>query len=253
MATTTHQFHIDREIKMWFYDYFVKKTGFLVDVTNNTISDSVDISWLKNERKEQGSCFFFLNDSLFLVYNMEEPEYTHENIALPPVWSLYNYKTGEKLKQYDVFNRFRYEKSYFSLTSEDQLKPDKTKFVMPIWYCRQINIVNIQTGEIQGYSFEDSFPDYTVMEEREQESKRYYFRACVDDDLIYAAIKEGENVVIDIFNWNGNYLKRLFLDKNMDNFMALDTVNKYLYILTVGEKEEEIYRYDLSYLYNYIK
>jgi hypothetical protein len=249
MATTTRQFHIDKEIKMWFYDYFVKKICFLVDVTNNTVSGSVDISWLKNDRKEPSSRFFFFNDSLFLVFNMEEPAYTHENIGLPPVWSLYNYKTGEKLRQYDVFNRFRYEVSYFSLSSEDQLKPDNSKLVMPMWYCRQINIVNIQTGEIKGYSFDNGFPDYTVMEERRSESKRYYFRACVDNDFIYAAMKEGDNVVFDIFDWDGNYLKRLFLDKNMDEFMALDAVNKYLYILTIGEKEEEIYRYDVSYLY----
>jgi hypothetical protein len=249
MATTTRQFHIDKEIRMWFYDYFVKKICFLVDVTNNTVSDSVDISWLKNDRKEPSRRVWFLNDSLFLVFNMEEPEYTHEKIALPPVWSLYNYKTGEKLRQYDVFNRFRYEASYFSLTSEDQLKPDNTKLIMPMWYCRQINIVNMQTGEIRGYSFETGFPDYTVMEKQELESKRYYFRACVDDDFIYAAIKERDNVVIDIFDWNGNYLKRLILDKNMDEFMALDTVNKYLYILAVGDEEEEIYRYDVSYLY----
>jgi hypothetical protein len=249
MATTTRQFHIDKEIKMWFYDYFVKKICFLVDVTNNTVSDSVDISWLKNDRKEPSSRFFFLNDSLFLAFNMEEPEYTHENIALPPVWSLYNYKTGEKLRQYDVFNRFRYKESYCGLSSEDQLKPDNTKFVMPIWYFRQIGIVNIQTGEIKGYAFCENFPKYMELEKMEMSNKRYYFRACVDDDFIYAAIKEGDNVLIDIFDWNGNYLKRLNLDKNMDEFMALDTKNKYLYILAIGEKEEEIYRYDVSYLY----
>jgi hypothetical protein len=250
MATTTRQFHIDKEIKMWFYDYFIKKLCFLVDVTNNTVSDSVDISWLKTGRKEPSSRFIFLNDSLFLVFNMEEPAYTQENIGLPPVWSLYNYKTGEKLKQYDVFNRFRYTETYFGLSSHDRLKPDNTKLVMLMSSVWQINILNIQTGEVKGYSFEKSPPDYTVMEERDMQSKRYFTNAsCVDDDFIYAAIEEGDNFFIDIFDWDGNYLKRLVIDKKMLDFMALDAINKYLYILAIGEKEEEIYRYDVGYLY----
>jgi hypothetical protein len=249
MATTTRQFHIDREVKMWFYDYFVKKICFLVDVTNNTVSDSVDISWLKNDRKEPCSRFFFFNDSLFLAFNMEEPAYTHENIGLPPVWSLYNYKTGEKLRQYDIFNRFRYKVSYYGLVSDSQLKPDNTKLVIPMSYARQINIVDIQTGEIKGSSFDNGFLDYTIMEEMDLESRRHYLRACVDDDFIYAAIREDNHIFINIFDWDGNYLKRLILDKNMDEFMALDTINKYLYILAVGDEEEEIYRYDVSYLY----
>jgi hypothetical protein len=35
----------------------------------------------------------------------------------------------------------------------------------------------------------------------------------------------------------------------MEEFITLDPVNKYLYITTTGEDEEEIYRYDVSYLY----
>jgi hypothetical protein len=253
MATTTHQFHIDKEMKMWFYDYFVKKLCFLVDIVNNNVSDSIDISWLKTERKEPCSRFFILNDSLFLAYNMPEPAYTRENIALPPVWSLYNYKTGEKLRQYDVYNQYRYLQSlsFFRLYSEDRIKPDHTKFVMPMGYLHQINIVNIQTGAIKGYRFKDS-PDYLdVMTKEDEEDDGFgdfYLRACVDDDFIYAVInKKSDNTVIDVFDWNGNYLKKIILDKKKE-YIAIDAINKYIYILTIG-KEEEIYRYDVSYLY----
>jgi hypothetical protein len=249
MATTTHQFYTGKGMKMWFYDYFIKKICLLINITDNTVTDSIDLSWIKNDRKEPSSRFFIFNDSLFLVFNMEEPAYTQENIALPPVWSLYNYKTKEKLKQYNVFNKFKYSDSYFGLSSDDQLKPDNTKLVIPMMYLPQINIVDIQTGEIKGYVFKDNLQDYTDIKQPD-DRKMYYFRVCVDNDFIYAAIQEENNIFIDVFDWNGSYMKRLVLDKRMDMFMTLDPVNKYLYISVTGEEdEEEIYRYDVSYLY----
>jgi hypothetical protein len=250
VTTTTHQFYTGKDMGMWFYDYFIKKICILVNIKDNTVTENIDVSWLKNDRKEPSSRFFILNDSLFLAFNMDEPAYTHENIALPPMWSLYNYKTKEKLKQYNVFNEFKYLYSYSGLSSEDQLKPDNTKFVIPMMYLPQINIVDIQTGRIKGYVFKDNLPDYTDITTKQQnERKTYYFRACVDNDFIYAAKQEENDIVIDIFDWSGNYLRRLILDKRMEMFIALDPVNKYLYIPVIGEDEEEIYRYDVSYLY----
>jgi hypothetical protein len=228
----------------------VKKKCILVGIKCNTITDSIDLSWLNTERNEPSSRFFILNDSLFLAFNMEERVYTRDNVALPPVWSLYNYKTREKLKQYDVFNEFRYLETFFGLSSEDQLKPDNTKFVIPMWYTRQINIVDVQTGEIKGYTFKDNPPNYIdIRTKRKSELKKYYVRACVDNDFIYTSINEENKTFIDVFDWNGNYLRRLSLDREMDTFMTLDPVNKYLYIQIIGDVEEEIYRYDVSYLY----
>jgi hypothetical protein len=249
-ATTTLQFFVDSDgLKMWFYDYFIKKICLLINITDNTVTDSIDISWLKEERAEPSSRFFILNDSLFLAFNMEETSYTNENIVLPHIWSLYNYKTGEKLRQYNAFNESKFLEEFFGFNSEDQLKPDHTKFVMPMEFFRQINIVDIQTGEIKGYMFKDS-PDYSIIaEKRADELKTYYFRACVDNDFIYAAIQEENDIFIDVFDWNGNYTRRLGLDKKMEEFVTLDPVNKYLYITITGEEEEEIYRYDVSYLY----
>jgi hypothetical protein len=251
MGTTTHQFHIDNDaMKIWYYDYFIKKICILVNINDNTVSDSIDFSWLKPDRKEPSSRFFILNDSLFLAFNMEEPasNQDNENVALPQVWSLYNYKTKEKIRQYDVFNDFIYFDSYFGLASEDQLKPDNTKLVIPMMYLPQINIVDIQTGEIKGYVFKGNLPDYASIKHHYEE-QRYFFRTCVDNDFIYAAKYEENNVFIDVFDWNGNYLKQLVLDKHMVEFITLDPVHKYLYIPVIGEDEEEIYRYDVSYLY----
>jgi hypothetical protein len=59
---------------MWFYDCFIKKVCLLVNIKDNTVTDSIDISWLKPERKEPSSRFFILNDSLFLAF-MDEPVY----------------------------------------------------------------------------------------------------------------------------------------------------------------------------------
>jgi hypothetical protein len=50
------------------------------------------------------------------------------------------------------------------------------------------------------------------------------------------------------FDWDGNFIRKILLDKTVLTF-TLDPANKCLYIDTVGEDEEEIYRYDVNYLY----
>jgi hypothetical protein len=66
-------------------------------------------------------------------------------------------------------------------------------------------------------------------------------------DPKYRIGKRGRNTV-NVFDWDGNFIRKIFLDKIILN-IALDPVNKYLYVDTTGEDEEEIYRYDVSYLY----
>ena len=51
---------------------------------------------------------------------------------------------------------------------------------------------------------------------------------------------------IHVFDWEGRPVKRIILEKEFDT-MALDQVNRKLY---VKNGDEEIYCYDVSYLYN---
>jgi hypothetical protein len=243
-------FHNDTVISMWFSDYVDKQQCFLFDIINNKITDTFDISGLDSERERPHSRFFILSDSLLLAYSMPQKLFLDDNTMLPPSWRLYNYKTNEKCMQYDIYTDYKY--FLFLPLSEDILKPDNTKLVLPMEYFRQINILNINTGELKGFKFNDS-PDYMeVATTPYSELKRYYERACADDNFIYAAIQEENNTTVDVFDWDGNYVKKLILDKKMENKdsnIAIDPVNKYLYIIYVGEEEEEIYQYDVGFFY----
>jgi hypothetical protein len=245
------EFQADTAISLWYYDGFHKKHGILVDLKNNLIQNCIDFSGLPDDEKML-TRFFILNDSLLLAWHQEEELFEYDNMVSPALWSLFNYKTNEKLMQYDVFNNFRYHNMSFCLGSHDIIKPDHTKLVMTMSYLRQINIVDITTGVIKGFRVKGS-PDFAyVTNSSYKDLTEYYIRSCADDNFIYAMLQKMENTVVDVFDWNGNYLKTLTLDKKMidkDSNIALDPINKYLYILVVGEKEEETYRYDVSYLY----
>jgi hypothetical protein len=243
------EYYVDTSINMWYYDGFSKKQGILVNLKNSCVINSIDFSGLPADDKKMLTRFFILNDSLLLAWNQQEKLFFDDNIASPPLWHLFNYKTNEKLRQYDVFNNFRYINDSDCLISHDLIKPDKTKFAMTMWYLRQINIVDIKTGAVKGIRVKNS-PDFTdVVNAYYADLKEYYIRACADDDFIYAAMQEEQNTIVDVFDWDGNYLKRLSLDKKMndiDSNIALDPVNKYLYISTVGEEDEEVYQYKLG-------
>jgi hypothetical protein len=247
------EYYVDTAINLWYYDGFIKKHGLLVNLKNSCIINNIDFSRLPADDGKMLTRFFILNDSLLLAWNQQEKLFFDDNILSPPLWHLFNYKTNKQLRQYDVFNEFRYYSTQSCLGSSDIIKTDKTKFAIIMEYLRQINIVDIKTGVVKGFRFKNS-PDFTtVVNAHYTDLQSYYTRACGDDDFIYAAVQEAQNTVVDVFDWDGNYLKKLVLDKKFDKSsnIALDPVNKYLYILTVGENEEEVYQYDVSYLYKY--
>ena len=91
----------------------------------------------------------------------------------------------------------------------------------------------------------------------------FFLLFFVDNDFIYGVLNERKYKLIDdeyqlvggndkttlyVFDWNGNFKKELILDKGMES-IALDPVNKHLYVLTDGAEDEEVYRYDVKYLY----
>jgi hypothetical protein len=140
------------------------------------------------------------------------------------------------------------------LYSHDRIKPDKTKLAMGMRYLRQINIMDVGTGEVTGYRVKGA-PDFNILTERYRKFVSYYLWICVDDDFIYGALnsKDKHNTAVDVFDWNGNFRTKLILDKKMANInsIALDPVNKYLYVLTTGKDTmEKVFRYDVNYLYS---
>jgi hypothetical protein len=252
--TAAAQHYVDSSICMWFFDYN-KKECLLIDMVNNSVKKRFGISKLKNERAFPFSRVFILNDSLLLAFNQGDDMY-NDGILTPPLYQIFNYRTNEEVAKYEIYNSFRYNNRLeppICLYSQDRMKPDRTKVAMGLHYLRQINIMDIETGKVTGYRVENT-PDFDILTENSAfEYVSYYLWTCVDDDYIFALLsnKDETGTVIDVFDWNGNFIRELVLDKRIINSgsIGIDPVNKYLYIITEGKEEEVVYRYDVSYLY----
>jgi hypothetical protein len=204
---------------------------------------------------------FILNDSLFLANNQGERRYYEEKTFTPQTYYLYNSRTKEKIKTYEMYNGFSTDSYDYNICyiSYDRIKPDdRSKLAMGMCHIDQLNILDLTTGKIKGYRNKTS-PDFSYLKYGNADDgyRLYYSNILVDDRYIYGLYSDTEyrlrkwkSNTVNVFDWDGNFIRRLFLDKTALK-IALDPVNKYLYLDTedVDENEEEIYRYDVSYLY----
>jgi hypothetical protein len=204
---------------------------------------------------------FILNDSLFLGSNQGDRILGDPGPFTAPAYHLYNARTKELIKSYKPYNAFvplsdefyRKDLHVQGFSSMDRIKPDdNSKLAMAMLSMDQLNIMDAATGEIKGYRNKNS-PGFSYLKDDVDNVKRYYEDLCVDDKYIYALYSNGnifEGNIINVFDWDGNFIRKIVLDKTSINLsMGLDPVNKYLYIDALSEDDEEVYRYDVSYLY----
>jgi hypothetical protein len=252
-ASYSEQYSVDSSICLWLYDY-EKVECSLVDLSDNSIQKHIDLSVLENEREYPFGRVFILNDSLLLAFSQGEDLYRNRNLS-PPLYHIFNYKTNEELAKYEFYNGFRYSEKLnpqMCLYSQDRIKPDRSSLAMGMRYLRQINIMDVGTGKLTGYRVADT-PDFNILTKKSRKFASYYLWICVDDSFIYGALnsKDEKSSTIDVFDWNGNFQKELILDKKMANInsIALDPVNRCLYLLSDEKDEAKVFRYDVSYLY----
>ena len=242
----------DTCIGMWFYDW-AKLHCILVDVITDVQIKKIDVSNLQNgQRSYHITGIYILNDSLLLAYNLAE-DIEDKGQLLPPLYRIFNYINNTETVKYEIYNTFLYNREIdhqSCLYSFDKIKPDRTKLAMAMENLRQINILDIETGNVTAYRHKNT-PDFDIVKQLSNwNGKTYYTQVCVDDDLIYAVIPDEKNTVTDVFDWNGNFKKELILDRKIETgSIALDPVNKHLYVLTDGKEDEEVYCYDVKYLY----
>jgi len=120
----------------------------------------------------------------------------------------------------------------------------------------QVNILDLETGKLQGFRLKNT-PGYRYLKKDPKNFRMTYLAPSVDDDYIYGLyinIPEedlfkgdvGTNEV-HIFDWSGNFVKRVFLDHRCD-VIALDATNKLLYAYS-SLMSDELYVYDVSQYY----
>jgi hypothetical protein len=243
---------------MWIYDWGKLKYS-LVNLVTDSIIKTVDIAKFKNDgRQDHITAVYILDDSLLLAYNQAEQVNMNKTELIPPLYRILNYTNNTESARYAIYNGFEFAETFKGrpqscLFSLDRIKPDNTKLAMPMANFRQLNIMDIKTGKVTAYKFKDT-PDLDILRKNSSfEGKKGRINAFVDDDLIYVVTwsREKNIVEIDVFDWDGNFKKHLIMDKKAEivTGIALDAVHKYLYALVVGEDDEEVYCYDVNYLY----
>jgi hypothetical protein len=264
-VTYTDQLVYDGQIHYWIRKEFGRNECVLLNLEKpgDIVKQTIDMN-IETGFQDPFGFVFILNDSLFLASNLGERLYHGEGTFIPLTYYIYNYNTKERIKQYTMYNGFTpISNNFFShlwykicYISYDRIKPDdNSKLAIGMLYMDQINILDLKTGKLTGYRNKTS-PDFSYLKNVDN-YRLYYTFICVDDKYIYGLYSDTDNKfykidsnIINVFDWNGNFIRKIHLDKTAIG-VTLDPVKKYLYI-DVSEKdkdEEEIYRYDVSYLY----
>lgn len=260
--TYTEQFDTDDSLRMWIRKEAGRNECLLINMqqANDLCKQKMDIN-VNTKFQYTFSFVFILNDSLFLGNNQGEEPRSDRGAFVPPAYHLYNAVTKQKVQSYSLYNAFvpvhntdqgLYMEYYYSM---DRIKPDKSKLVMAMYLMDQINIFDLNTETLTGFR-DKTAPDFDYLKHDPEHFRTYYHQVCVDDVYIYGLYSgkkyfdenNCDTDIINVFDWNGNFIRKLVLDKTVLN-MAFDPVHKYLYVNTTGSADEEIYRYSMKYLY----
>ncbi len=139
---------------------------------------------------------------------------------------------------------------YFSAGS--CVKPDGSKIAQSMIYLDQINIIDVESGEIRGFRVEGS-PDFSVFR-KAPDIKWYHFDIQCDDRYIYS-LYSGEKYesdqkkvvlphLVHVYDWEGNFVRKLDLGQGVARIW-IDPANTNL-LYTMNYNTETLCRYDLN-------
>ncbi|MDR2423648.1 MAG: hypothetical protein LBD59_02850, partial [Prevotellaceae bacterium] len=227
--------------------------------TGKTVWDFIPYDWRKDHEMEFPHSFIFkLNDREFvgniksLCLNLDE------NCTKATLLSLEKrtIHTNTRLMEYTIYKKMlNRSDSYRFFDAHTCTKSDGSKIVQFMTHLWQINVVNLETGEIAGYRKRHT-PDYAYLSNFPDvyEKLPYYFisGAVVNDHYIFIKNKNGTtledengNCIVYVFDWNCNLIKKLKLGDDMNSTsIFLDKVNNLLY--TYHWENEKIFCYDLN-------
>lgn len=192
--------------------------------------------------ENEGACYnplFVLNKNIVLAKVGVIP--IGNDDATLPIYQKRTVNTNKCLKKNSIYkqsiknneSRIMPENFFYS---NDAFKPDKTKIVQVMLHLPQLNIIDVQTGNIVGCRLEDNV-DFSVFEGK-KEIKNYYARLHVDDDYIYVLYRGivlgGKDQIpksntIYVFDWEGELVQKIALDHAV-NEMWVDMIRNKLYI-----------------------
>jgi hypothetical protein len=254
----------NNRINLWGYDcdgrfYSLNLTGSIQN--DKTLLDTViRHNWMEKHISSFGY-MYMLDNGKFLMKNNAEEYYGYEERNVTTLtYYLYHQTTDNKLEDYQLYNRFPFKDqnpfwANMLFLSFDRLKPDKSKIAMGMERLSQINILDLETGNLKGFRLKNT-PDFgdipLTNESIRNRIKFYYTDLCVSDNHIYTLYADAfledietypfQSKWVHIYDWDGNFIKKLELE-HVASQIAFDYVNNLLY--TYNENDE-IYCYKIE-------
>ena len=212
-------------------------------------------------RTENGGApylLMFLQDKNTLIAELQSFPLNEEEATLP-AYQKRTLDTNKLLGSYSSYKKSIkngaasiFPESFFY--SNDAFKPDKTKVVQAMANLPQLNILDIETGQVVGYRMKNG-PDFSLFE-TDRQTKKYFTRVQADDNYIYTLYWGKEHWgrfeipymnTIYVFNWQGNLIRKLETDRGLDQ-MWIDPIRNRLYV--TSPKVDDVFYLDLNGLFD---
>ena len=261
-GVSVYDFVIDNnQLKLWLYAFNEQKM-LLLNITEsiNSQTTQYDSIFILDWRKKFISPFnwiFNMDNQKVLAKCPSNVVFYDQDPYSASNYYLFDPFTNDTIRSYIIYNRpivneLSSDPLAF-LSSSDRIKPDKSKVAMGMRMVSQINILDLESGKLLGFRHRNT-PDYSFLEKDPFNFRVYYHQICVDDDYIYGLYLNNNLTDIEInldfatseihiFDWEGNFVKRVILDQKMDQ-IAVDLKNRTLY--GYNTVEEELYAYEVG-------
>ncbi|GKG71497.1 hypothetical protein CE91St1_06400 [Parabacteroides goldsteinii] len=269
-TTISHFYKENGELKTLLYGANEKK---LVEwniskslAKHTTVFDRiVSYDWDVDKHVTVYNKLFRLNTDTILAITPTVPLTLDQELVSLPLYEKRTIETNKQVKLYDIFHKYpennglNVHSSYNILPPERFLesfyciKPDCSKMVQVMMFMPQINILDLQSGEVNGFRLNSSV-NFSVFRKNIEKVNYCFTGVAVDDEFIYALywgrkIKDDSDkkrsCIVYVFNWAGVLVNKIDLE-NYVNQIFLDEKNNILY----GREytSDYIYSYDLSVL-----
>lgn len=203
------------------------------------------------------SNIYRISENRILAYILPWSSDPTTKAATVPYYQERTLYTDQPVKDYDIFLKPIFIKEYPDMQeqifrSEDCIKPDGSKIAQGMCYLDQINIIDLQSGKVEGFRIEGS-PDFTLFAKDLSKCKKYYLNCQADYNYIYALYagnpmypEDGifkQSHMLHIFDWEGRFVAKCDLGQPVD-YLGLDRVNNILYAM--DSRAEKLFAYDLA-------
>lgn len=223
-----------------------------------TVYDNI-IDYKCHDYSSSYSALYPIGDDSLLVYISSAHISNTDNIT-PSRYQVRSMTLNKELKEIQTFEPptnidrsailpERYYSSSFCV------RPNKKQFAEVMMYHPQINIIDIETSTIKGYSFETGHVN-SLYESNNSNIRRFYMRVQATNKYIFALYdgsKRSQKQNTDgykelhMYNWNGSMQKKIILEYPIHEIF-IDEKNNLLY--GVNANEQNVYCYHISNITN---